>query len=120
MLIVEDDDQLAELLLEYLGQQGFQLSRLASGDGAAEAILQKQPDLVILDLMLPGANGLDVCRQVRDAYSGAIVMLTTSQSEADHVAGLELGANALESPSLPWARFTIWSLTSCRTGSIYH
>jgi len=87
----------AELLLEYLGQQGFQLSRLASGDGAAEAILQKQPDLVILDLMLPGANGLDVCRQVRDAYSGAIVMLTTSQSEADHVAGLELGANALES-----------------------
>ena len=93
LLIVEDDDQLAELLLEYLGQQGFELSRMASGDGAAEAILEKQPDLVILDLMLPGANGLDVCRQVRDDYPGAIVMLTASQSEADHVAGLELGAD---------------------------
>jgi len=93
LLIVEDDDQLAELLLEYLGQQGFELSRMASGDGAAEEILEKQPDLVILDLMLPGANGLDVCRQVRDTYQGAILMLTASQSEADHVAGLELGAD---------------------------
>lgn len=93
LLIVEDDDQLAELLLEYLGQQGFELSRMASGDGAVKAILEKQPDLVILDLMLPGANGLDVCRQVRDDYPGAILMLTASQSEADHVAGLELGAD---------------------------
>jgi DNA-binding response OmpR family regulator len=52
-----------------------------------------KPDLVVLDLMLPGVNGLDVCREVRDAYSGAILMLTASQSEADHVAGLELGAD---------------------------
>ncbi|MEM9729342.1 MAG: response regulator transcription factor, partial [Myxococcota bacterium] len=93
LLIVEDDDQLAQLLLEYLGQHGFELSRLASGDGAAETITRSKPDLVILDLMLPGANGLDICKQVRDAYSGAILMLTASQSEADHVAGLELGAD---------------------------
>lgn len=93
LLIVEDDDQLAELLIEYLGQQGFELSRLASGDVAAETILKTKPDLVILDLMLPGANGLDVCREVRDSYSGSILMLTASQSEADHVAGLELGAD---------------------------
>lgn len=93
LLIVEDDDQLAELLIEYLGQQGFELSRLASGDVAAETILKTKPDLVILDLMLPGANGLDVCREVRDLYSGSILMLTASQSEADHVAGLELGAD---------------------------
>jgi DNA-binding response OmpR family regulator len=93
VLIVEDDDQLAELLLEYLGMHGFELERVASGDVGAERILETRPDLVILDLMLPGANGLDVCRQVRDDYSGAIVMLTASQSEADHVAGLELGAD---------------------------
>ena len=93
LLIVEDDDQLAELLVEYLGQHGFELSRIASGDIAAETILEMRPDLVILDLMLPGANGLDVCRQVREVYSGAIVMLTASQSEVDHVAGLELGAD---------------------------
>ena len=93
VLIVEDDDQLAELLLEYLGLHGFELERVAAGDVGAERILETQPDLVILDLMLPGANGLDVCRQVRGAYSGAILMLTASQSEADHVAGLELGAD---------------------------
>lgn len=93
LLIVEDDDQLAQLLLEYLGQHGFELTRLASGDMAAEVIEHSKPDLVILDLMLPGANGLDICKQVRDTYAGAILMLTASQSEADHVAGLELGAD---------------------------
>ena len=93
LLIVEDDDQLAQLLFEYLGQHGFQLSRVAAGDVGARTILDTQPDLVILDLMLPGADGLEVCRRVRDEYSGAILMLTASQSEADHVAGLELGAD---------------------------
>ena len=93
LLIVEDDDALAELMQEYLSRHLFELSRVAPGDAGVEAIIETQPDLVILDLMLPGVNGLDVCRQVRDAYSGAILMLTASQSEADHVAGLELGAD---------------------------
>ena len=93
LLIVEDNDALAELMLEYLSMHLFDLSRVATGDAGVEAILETQPHLVILDLMLPGMNGLDVCRQVRDAYSGAILMLTASQSEADHVAGLELGAD---------------------------
>lgn len=93
LLIVEDDDQLAQLLLEYLGQHGFELSRVATGDVGAQTILETQPDLVILDLMLPGTDGLQVCRAVRSGYSGAILMLTASQSEADHVAGLELGAD---------------------------
>ena len=93
LLIVEDDDALAELMLEYLSMHLFELSRVASGDAGVAAITETQPDLVILDLMLPGMNGLDVCRQVRDAYSGAILMLTASQSEADHIAGLELGAD---------------------------
>ncbi|MCH9682503.1 MAG: response regulator transcription factor [Deltaproteobacteria bacterium] len=93
LLIVEDDDQLATLLLEYLGQHGFALSRISAGDHAAETILASNPDLVVLDLMLPGSNGLDVCREVRDRYKGAILMLTASQSEVDHVAGLELGAD---------------------------
>jgi DNA-binding response OmpR family regulator len=93
VLIVEDDDQLAELLVEYLGQHGFDLARESTGDAGAERIVEMQPDLVVLDLMLPGLGGLDVCRQVRDRYGGAILMLTASQSEADHVAGLELGAD---------------------------
>ena len=93
LLIVEDDDQFAELLVTYLGPHGFEVSRVASGDVGATRILEAQPDLVILDLMLPGAHGLDVLRRVRAGYAGAILMLTASQSEADHVAGLELGAD---------------------------
>lgn len=93
LLIIEDDDQLAELLVEYLGQHEFELSRVSSGDVGIQQILESPPEIVILDLMLPGANGLDVCRRVREHFAGAILMLTASQSEADHVAGLELGAD---------------------------
>ncbi|MFN3199478.1 MAG: response regulator [Bradymonadia bacterium] len=93
ILIVEDDDALAGLLVEYLGQHGFTLDRAASGDDGVRQINALQPDLVVLDLMLPGMSGLEVCRQVRGRYTGAIVMLTASQSDADHVSGLELGAD---------------------------
>jgi DNA-binding response OmpR family regulator len=93
LLIVEDDDELAALLEAYLRQEGFEIARVSRGDAGAEAILGTNPDLVILDLMLPGLDGLDVCRRVRTTYRGAIVMLTASQSESDHVAGLDLGAD---------------------------
>ena len=93
IVVVEDDDRLAQLLVEYLGQHHFQIERVRRGDEGVERILATQPDLVILDLMLPGLDGLGVCRRVRDRYRGAILMLTASQSEADHVAGLELGAD---------------------------
>ena len=93
LLLVEDDDGLAQLLVEYLGPRGFQLTRVASGDEGARAIVDLRPDLVILDLMLPGVSGLDICRRIRARYDGAILMLTASKSEADHVAGLELGAD---------------------------
>jgi DNA-binding response OmpR family regulator len=93
ILIVENDEQLAGLLLEYLQQHPFTLHRVSSGTEAVSAIDASPPDLVLLDLMLPGMNGLDVCRQVRDRFAGAILMLTASQSEIDHVTGLELGAD---------------------------
>ena len=93
LLIVDDDEQLAELLIEYLAPHGFSLARVSSGDAGVDEILKSHPDLVILDLMLPGANGLDVCRRVRARYSGALLILTASQSDADHIAGLELGAD---------------------------
>lgn len=93
VLIVEDDDELAELFVDYLGTEGFELSRVATGDEAVSSILERQPDLVLLDLMLPGMNGLEVCQRVRPSFPGAILMLTASQSESDHVAGLELGAD---------------------------
>ncbi len=93
VVIVEDDDELAELLREYLGHHGYALSRVADGHAGAATILATQPDLAILDLMLPAMNGLDVCRRVRADFRGALLMLTASQSESDHVAGLELGAD---------------------------
>lgn len=93
LLLVEDDDALADLIQDYLSKHSFEVSRVASGDEGAKAIVDTQPDLVILDLMLPGMNGLEVCRQVREDFSGGLLMLTASQSEADHVAGLELGAD---------------------------
>ncbi len=93
LLIIEDDTVLAGLLMEYLAPHGFELVHVDRGDVAVERIVETQPDLVLLDLMLPGANGLDVCRRVRKHFAGVIMMLTASQSEADHVAGLELGAD---------------------------
>lgn len=93
VLLIEDDDQLAKLLDEYLTLQGFALHRESSGVDAESLIQKHAPELIILDLMLPGLNGLDVCRQIRGQFEGAILMLTASQSEADHVAGLELGAD---------------------------
>jgi DNA-binding response OmpR family regulator len=93
ILIVEDDDALAGLLLEYLGMHGFELDRVAAGDVGAERILASEPDVVVLDLMLPELSGLEVCRRVRAVFDGAILMLTASQSVADHVVGLELGAD---------------------------
>ena len=93
LLLVEDDPELAGLLLAYLERQGFTLSHVTTGPEGVERILGEHPALVVLDLMLPGMNGLDVLRKVRADYDGAILMLTASQSEADHVAGLELGAD---------------------------
>lgn len=93
VLLVEDDDALASLLCEYLGRHGFECVREAAGDLGERRIREDKPDLVILDLFLPGMDGLAVCRSVRSTYAGPILMLTASKSDADHVAGLELGAD---------------------------
>lgn len=93
LLLVEDDEGLAELLQTYLGGYGFDVDHVATGPAGVAHVRETPPDLVLLDLMLPGLNGLDVLRLIRDGFHGAILMLTASQTEADHVAGLELGAD---------------------------
>jgi two-component system response regulator RstA len=92
-LLVEDDERLAALVREYLVGHGFAVSVEGRGDTAPSRILLEQPDLVILDLMLPGQDGLEVCRQVRAQYRGGILMLTARGDEVDEVVGLELGAD---------------------------
>ena len=93
LLLVEDDVRLATLVGEYLEANGHEVSVEHRGDRAHDRILREKPDLVILDLMLPGEDGLSICRRVRDKYGGPILMLTARAEELDQVLGLELGAD---------------------------
>ncbi|ENM5825544.1 response regulator [Vibrio metoecus] len=93
LYIIEDDSKLREMLAEYMTTQGFQVTTFSTGATAPEQILLNQPDLVLLDLMLPGENGLTICRQIRAQFLGKILMLTASDDDFDHVAALEMGAD---------------------------
>lgn len=93
ILIVEDDQRLAELTQEYLIRNGLEVSIEGDGLQAIKRIVDEQPDLVVLDLMLPGADGLAVCRDVRPHYKRPIIMLTARTDDMDQVLGLEIGAD---------------------------
>ncbi|POA97443.1 DNA-binding response regulator [Chromobacterium sinusclupearum] len=93
ILIVEDDARLAELIAAYLTKHGYQVSLHGRGDTAPAVILDTRPDLVVLDVMLPGREGFDVCRDVRPHYSGRILMMTARDEDVDEILGLELGAD---------------------------
>lgn len=93
ILIVEDDLRLAQLTCEYLQGQGFTVLLERDGHLAVQRIADEQPDLVILDLMLPGMDGFSICRKVRSDYQGPILMLTARTDDADQVQGLEQGAD---------------------------
>ncbi|MAM89368.1 MAG: DNA-binding response regulator [unclassified Hahellaceae] len=93
ILIVEDDERLAELTKEYLESNGLIVSVEENGTRAIERIQTEQPDLVVLDLMLPGEDGLSICRKVRPSYTGPILMLTARTDDLDQVLGLEMGAD---------------------------
>jgi two-component system response regulator RstA len=93
VLIVEDDQRLAELTREYLESHGLRVTLEGNGALAAARIIKEQPDLVILDLMLPGEDGLTICRKVRDHYDGPILMLTARTDDMDQIQGLDMGAD---------------------------
>lgn len=93
ILLVEDDERLAELTAEYLRKNDFEVAIEARGDTAEARILSDRPDLVILDVMLPGKDGFEVCRAVRPLYAGVILMLTARDEDFDQILGLELGAD---------------------------
>lgn len=93
VLIVEDDPELGELLRTYLTGQGFAVRVLRDGHVAVDAILETTPDLVILDQMLPGLSGVEVCQRVRRNVSVPILMLTAVRGDIDIVAGLEAGVD---------------------------
>jgi two-component system response regulator RegX3 len=93
VLVVDDDPALAEMLGIVLRTEGFEPSFVADGDRALSAFRATKPDLVLLDLMLPGLSGTEVCRELRTRSSVPIIMLTAKDSEVDIVVGLELGAD---------------------------
>ncbi|MCV6589814.1 MAG: response regulator transcription factor [Marinobacterium sp.] len=93
ILLIEDDAELAELTLEYLRGFDYDVSHEADGARASERILTEQPDLVLLDIMLPGKSGIDICREVREHYNNPIIMLTARSDQIDQIIGLEIGAD---------------------------
>tara|TARA_A100001037_G_scaffold301306_1_gene330522 strand:- start:435 stop:1136 length:702 start_codon:yes stop_codon:yes gene_type:complete len=93
ILLVEDDLELAELTKERLEREGFRVLHEENGQIAAETITREQPDIVVLDIMLPGMDGFDVCRAVRPGYTGPILILTARDDDLDEILGLELGAD---------------------------
>jgi DNA-binding response OmpR family regulator len=96
ILIVEDDRDIAELVRHYLVRANYTAETVSSGSEALERIRRRPPDLLVLDLMLPGVHGLEVCRTLRAAAGTAdlpIIIVTARAEEADRIAGLELGAD---------------------------
>src|SRR3712207_5066288 len=93
VLVVDDDPALAEMLGIVLRGEGFDPSFVADGDAALGAFRREKPDVVLLDLMLPGTDGIEVCRQIRAESGVPIVMLTARSDTVDVVLGLESGAD---------------------------
>ncbi len=93
VLIVEDEPNIASLVRMYLEKEGFRVSHVADGLAAVDTIGRLEPSVVVLDVMLPGIDGLEVCRRVRQRSRVPIIMLTAKDEEIDKVLGLELGAD---------------------------
>jgi two-component system OmpR family response regulator len=92
-MLVEDDARLAELVTEYLSGYEFAVDLVSRGDAALERFKQTTPDLVVLDLMLPGLDGMVVCRKIREVSEVPILILTAREDSYDEVSGLEQGAD---------------------------
>lgn len=93
ILLVDDDIELTTLISSYLSSNGFECQTCHDGEKALNKISVEKPDILVLDLMLPGIDGLSICRQVRDQFDGPILMLTALDDDIDEVTGLEVGAD---------------------------
>ncbi len=96
ILIVEDEEDIASLLEYHFQKAGFRTEKSGDGESAINAVTKRRPDLLVLDLMLPGMDGLEVCKMIRkekDTQNLPIIMLTAKGDEVDRIVGLELGAD---------------------------
>ncbi len=93
IVFVEDDAEVGKLIAAYLGKHDIEVLVEPRGDTAQARIALEEPDLVLLDIMLPGKDGMTLCRDLRPAYDGPIVLLTSLDSDMNHILSLEMGAN---------------------------
>ncbi|MBG0749710.1 MULTISPECIES: two-component system response regulator RstA [Pectobacterium] len=93
IVFIEDDTEVGKLIAAYLGKHDIDVQVEARGDQALAFIEQQQPDLVLLDIMLPGKDGMTICRELRPQYTGPIVLLTSLDSDMNHILALEMGAD---------------------------
>ena len=97
LLMIEDDSRLAQMVVDYLGQSGYAVTHAADGESGLEQLPLVMPELVVLDLMMPGIDGLEVCRRIRALPGGLgrvpVIMLTAKGDPMDRIIGLELGAD---------------------------
>ncbi len=93
VLVVDDDTTVREVVVSYLKAEAYDVSEAADGETALALFTRERPDLIVLDIMLPGVDGLEVCRQVRASSQTPVIMLTALGTESDRVVGLELGAD---------------------------
>nr|WP_113865278.1 two-component system response regulator RstA [Brenneria salicis]NMN91815.1 two-component system response regulator RstA [Brenneria salicis ATCC 15712 = DSM 30166]RBP65882.1 two-component system response regulator RstA [Brenneria salicis ATCC 15712 = DSM 30166]RLM31911.1 two-component system response regulator RstA [Brenneria salicis ATCC 15712 = DSM 30166] len=93
IVFVEDDGEVGKLIAAYLGKHDIEVQVEPCGDNALAFIAQQQPDLVLLDIMLPGKDGMTICRELRPQYHGPIVLLTSLDSDMNHILALEMGAD---------------------------
>lgn len=93
IMIVEDEEKLARLMADYLKQSGFESEWVADGSEVVPRVREKKPDLILLDLMLPGRDGLEICKEIRTFSQLPIIMVTARVEEIDRLLGLELGAD---------------------------
>ncbi|RDT53684.1 two-component system response regulator RstA [Escherichia coli] len=93
IVFVEDDPEVGALIAAYLGKHDMDVIVEPRGDRAEEVIAREKPDLILLDIMLPGKDGMTLCRDLRQQWSGPIVLLTSLDSDMNHILSLEMGAN---------------------------
>ncbi len=93
ILIIDDDNELCELLTDYLSNEGFSIAAVHQGEQGAERALAGTYSLIILDVMLPGMNGFDVLRKIRESSKVPVIMLTARGDDIDRIVGLEMGAD---------------------------
>ncbi|MDO8683501.1 MAG: response regulator transcription factor [Armatimonadota bacterium] len=93
VLIIDDEENVCELISLYFGKAGYDVACAAGGNEGLEKMREQRPDIVILDLMLPGIDGVDVCKEIRKTSNIPLIMLTARVDEVDRVLGLEIGAD---------------------------